>query len=100
MKKHVKILIKSSSATRWESRIKYIVPLRFYLSDVLDALEELESYCIQKQEEKTANDVRFLINVISSLKFILAIAIWHDILFQVNKTSKSMQTCGISCHEK
>ena len=96
MKKHVKILIQSPSSTRWESRIKCIVSLRFYLSDVLDALEELQSYCIQKQDGKTANDVRSPINVISSWKFILAIVIWHDILFQVNKTSKLMQTCGIS----
>ena len=96
MKKHVKILIQSSSATRWESRIKCIVSLRFYLSDVLDALEELQSYCIQKQDGKKVDDVRSLINMISSWKFILAIVIWHDILFQVNKTSKFMQTCGIS----
>ena len=88
MKKHVNISIKPPSATRWESRIKCIVPLRFYLSDVLDALEELQSYCIQKQDGKTANDVRSLINVISSWKLILAIVIWHNILFQVNKTSK------------
>ena len=66
------------------------------MSDVLDALEELQSYCIQKQDGKTANDVRSLINVISSWKFILAIVAWHDNLFQVYKTSKFMQTCGIS----
>ena len=58
------------------------------MPDVLDALEELQSYCIQKQDGKTANDVRSLINVISSWKFILAIVMWHDILFQVNKTRK------------
>ena len=89
MKKHVKTSIKSLSVTRWESRIKYIVSLRFYLSDVLDALEELQSYCIQKQDGKTANDVRSLKNVISSWKFILAIVIWHDNLFQVNKTKQT-----------
>ena len=38
LKKHVKISIKSPSATRWESPIKCIVPLQFYLSDILDAL--------------------------------------------------------------
>ena len=92
MKEHVKILIKSPSATRWESRIKCIVSLRFYLSDVLNALEELQSYCLQKQVGKTPNDVRSLINEIASWKFILVIVIWHDILFQVNKTSKFMQT--------
>ena len=96
LKKHVKISIQFPSATRWESRIKCIVTSRFYLSDVLDALEELQSYCIQKQDGKTADDVCSLINVILSWKFILAIVIWHDILFQVNKTSKFVQTCGIS----
>ena len=95
-KKLIKISIQSPSVTRWESRIKYIVSLRFYLSYLLDALEELQSYYIQKQEGKTADDVRSLINVILSWKFILAIATWHDILFQVNKTEKFMQTCGIS----
>ena len=95
MKKHVKISIQSPSATRWDSRIKCIVLLRFYLSEVLDALEELQSYCTQKQDGKTANDLCSMINVISSWKFILAIVIWHDILFQVYKTGKLMQTCGI-----
>ena len=38
LKKHVKISIQSPSATRWESRNKCIVLLRFYLPDVLDAL--------------------------------------------------------------
>ena len=96
MKKHVKTSIQSPCAARWKSRIKCIVLLQFYLSDVLEALEELQSYCIQKQDGKTTDDVCSLINVISSWKFILAIFIWHDILFQVNKTSKFMQTCGIS----
>ena len=96
VQKHVKISIQSPSATCWESRIKCIVSLRFYLSDVLDALEELQSYCIQNQDWKTSNDVCSLINAVSSWKLILAIAIWHDILFQVNKTSKFMQTCGVS----
>ena len=96
MKKHVKISIQSPSVTRWESQIKCVVWLPFYLSDVLDALEELQSYCIQKQDGKTANDVRSLKNVIPSWKFILAIVIWHDNLFQVIKTSKFMQTRGIS----
>ena len=81
MKKHVKITIQHPSATRWESQIKCIVSLRFYLSDVLDALDELQSYCIQKQDGRTTDDVRSLINVISSWKFILAIVTWHDILF-------------------
>ena len=101
MKKHVKISIQSPSTTRWESQITCIVSLRFDLSDVLDALEELQSYCTQKQDGKTANDVRSLINVILSWKFILACVMWHDILFQVNKTSRFMHLRHfIGCNKK
>ena len=96
LKKHVQLSIKSLSATRWKSRINCIVPLRFYLPDVLDALEELQHHCIQKRDGKTANEVQSLIDAVSSWKFILSLVIWHDILFQVNKASKLMQTCGIS----
>ena len=96
LKKHVQLSIKSLSATRWESRINCIVPLRFYLPDVLDALEKLQHHCIQKQDGKTANEVQSLIDAVLSWKFILSLVIWHDILFQVNKASKLMQTCGIS----
>ena len=96
LKKHVQLSIKSLSATRWESRINCIVPLRFYLPDVLDALEELQHHSIQKRDGKTANEVQSLIDAVSSWKFILSLVIWHDILFQVNKASKLMQTCGIS----
>ena len=87
MKKHVKISIKSPSATCWESRIKCIVLLRFYLSDVLDALEELQSYCIQKQDGKTADDVRSLINVISSWKFILTLL--YGMIFCFKSTKRA-----------
>ena len=88
MKEHVKISIKSSSTTRWVSRIECIVPSRFYFSDVLDAEEELQSYCIQKQDVKRDNEVRSLINLILSWKFILAIVVWRCISFQVKQTSK------------
>ena len=95
MKERVKISIKSPFTTRWVSRIECIVPSRFYFSDVLDAEEELQSYCIQKQDVKTDNDARSLINLILTWNFILAIVVWHCILFHVNKTSKLMQTCWI-----
>ena len=98
MKEHVKVSTKFPSTTRWESRIKCIVPLRFYLSDVLDALKELLSYCMQKQD---AMFVCFLINVISSWKFILVIVICTKFCF---KFSKRANLCKlrhfIGCYKK
>lgn len=96
LSKHVPLTIKSPSATRWESRIKCIAPLRFHFSNVLEALEELQGYCLEKKDGKTAAETRCLITHITSWGFVLSIVIWHDILFQINKTSKLMQTYGIS----
>ena len=44
-----------------------------------------------------SNEVKiYFSKCVLSWKFILSLVIWHDILFQVNKTSKLMQTCGFS----
>ena len=82
MKKHVKI----------DNRIKCNVPLRFCLSDVLDALEELQSYCVQKQDGKTANDVRSLINVVHHGSSVWQLLYGMIFCFKL----KNQQTCGIS----
>ena len=45
---------------------------------------------------KPVNYVRALILRIEVWSFIWSIVIWHDLLFQINKTSKAMQTFGVS----
>ena len=96
LKKNVLRSLKSQSATRWESRIHCISPLRYHLTDVVKALKELESYCLEKKNNEAINNVRKLILGFESWSFILSIAIWHDPFFQINKTSKVMQTSGVS----
>ena len=49
-----------SSATRWESRIHDISRLRYHLTDELKALKRLESYCLEKKDGETLNNVRVL----------------------------------------
>ena len=60
------------------------------------ALKELESYCLEKKNNEAVNNVRKLILGFESWSFILSIVIWHDLLFQINKTSTVMQTSGVS----
>ena len=96
LKKNVPLSLKSQSATRWESRINCISPLRYHLAEVIKALKELENYCFEKKDGQTINDVRSLILRIETWSFILSIVVWHDILFHINKTSKVMQTTGVS----
>ena len=96
LKKHVKLSIKSQSDTRWESRIKCIKPLRYNLKEVLLALKDLEAISIERKYGRAASETKSLIADLSKWSFLLSVFIWYDILFQVNKASKILQSYGVS----
>ena len=98
LKKHVELSIKSQSDTRWESRIKCIKPLRYNLKEVLLALKDLEAISIERKDGRAASETKSLIAHLSKWSFLLSVFIWHDILFQVNKASKILQSYGVSLH--
>jgi len=89
IQKHCTVFtVKQWSETRWESRINSVKALRFQLSSILNALEEVS---------ETANDLMArseavsLSNEIGNYEFILSLVIWYDILTEVNIVSKSTQ---------
>ena len=90
--------IKSQSNTRWESRIKCIKPLRYNLKEVLLALKDLEAISIERKDGRAASETKSLIAHLSKWSFLLSVFIWYDILFQVNKASKILQSYGVSLH--
>ena len=92
LKKHVELSIKSQSDTRWESRIKCIKPLRYNLKEVLLALKDLEAISIERKDGRAASETKSLIAHSSKWSFLLSVFIWYDILFQVNKASKILQS--------
>ena len=100
LKKHVELQlsIKSQSDTRWESRIKFIKPLRYNLKEVLLALKDLEAISIERKDGRAASKTKSLIADLSKWSFLLSVFIWYDILFQVNKASKILQSYGVSPH--
>ena len=98
LKKHVELSIKSQSDTRWESRIKCIKPLRYNLKEVLLALKDLEAISIERKDGRAASETKSLIAHLSKWSFLLSVFIWYDILFQVNKASKILQSYGVSLH--
>ena len=100
LKKHVELSIKSQSDTRWESRIKCIKPLRYNLKEVLLALKDLEAISIERKDGRAASETKSLIAHLSKWSFLLSVFIWYDILFQVNKASKILQSYGVSLHTK
>ena len=98
LKKHVELSIKSQSDTRRESRIKCIKPLRYNLKEVLLALKDLEAISIERKDGRAASETKPLIADLSKWSFLLSVFIWYDILFQVNKASKILQSYGVSLH--
>ena len=98
LKKHVELSIKSQSDTRWESRIKCIKPLRYNLKEVLLALKDLEAISIERKDGRAASETKSLIAHLSKWSFLLSVFIWYDILLQVNKASKILQSYGVSLH--
>lgn len=80
--------VKQWSETRWESRVNSVKALRFQLSNIIEALEEVSETA---NDSIAKSDARSLITEISTYEFILSLIIWHDILVQVNIVSKSLQ---------
>ena len=98
LKKPVELSIKSQSDTRWESRIKCIKPFRCNLKEVLLALKDLDAISIERKDGRAASETKSLIAHLSKWSFLLSVFIWYDILFQVNKASKILQSYVVSLH--
>ncbi|MGI9555911.1 MAG: DUF4371 domain-containing protein [Cyanophyceae cyanobacterium] len=96
LKEHVPSNLHRATETRWESWIKALRPLRYQLAKVIDALDALDTYAVGRADGVTAAEAKFLSAVVSSWKFMVSIAIWFDLLFEINKTSKLLQAKEMS----
>ena len=65
---------------------------------MLLALKDLEAISIERKDERAASETKSLIADLSKWSFLLSVFIWYDILFQVNKASKILQSYGVSLH--
>ncbi|XP_065644636.1 zinc finger MYM-type protein 1-like [Hydra vulgaris] len=92
----IPISVKPQSDTRWESRINCVKPLRYHLKEILEALEKLEVYALEKRDGATATEVCSLMEYMMTWPFILSIVIWYDVLYQINKSSKLLQSSTTS----
>ena len=96
LKSCIPISVKPQSDTRWESRINCVKPLRYHLKEILEALEKLEVYALEKRDGATATEVCSLMEYMMTWPFILSIVIWYDVLYQINKSSKLLQSSTTS----
>lgn len=90
LKKNVpNLTVKKSCDTRWESKIESVRALRYQIKEIRDALIEVIEIT---DDVKVKSETRSLLNVVSSYEFLLALAIWHDLLFAANTVSKNLQS--------
>ncbi|XP_065658955.1 zinc finger MYM-type protein 1-like [Hydra vulgaris] len=66
------------------------------VDEILEALEKLEEHALEKRDGATFTKVRSLTEYIRTWPFLLSIIIWHDVLFQINKSSKLLQSSATS----
>lgn len=88
--KHVSTLTaKPLSNTRWESRIEALVPLRYHIEEIYDALYEASQD--QKLDAFGRNSAVGIVRKLQTFKFLCCLVTWHNILFKINMVSKNLQ---------
>jgi len=60
------------------------------------ALSSLQEYALEKKDGITATEASELLDHVTTWPFVLTVCMWHNILFQVNKTSKLIQSPDVS----
>lgn len=88
------LTLKSVCNTRWESRINAIRPFRYQIGEIYDALIYLieDSSLIGAHGNKTKDEAKNLLTKIKNYKFICTLALWYDVLVEVNRANLSMQS--------
>jgi len=83
------LTLKSLSDTRWEYRVNSVKAIRFHISEVIEALEEVLETTNDPKSKYEAHS--FVVNELESYEFILSLVIWYEILVEVNIVSKHLQ---------
>ncbi|KAL3888791.1 hypothetical protein ACJMK2_001152 [Sinanodonta woodiana] len=89
-KKHVTGLsVKPLPETQWECRMESVKAVRYQAVEVCDALEELAE---STDDPQGKSDAESLVSQMRDYRFLVALAFWHSLLFQVNFVSKELQS--------
>ncbi|XP_065639653.1 uncharacterized protein LOC136072375 [Hydra vulgaris] len=94
LKQHVKITLKPVCSTRWQSRISAIIPLRFQLEHIYDALVNI--HLDENRDNQTKHEAQSLAKKVSRFKFICSLIVWYNILSKINIVSKIMQSLNLN----
>lgn len=100
--KHINNLtVKPLSATRWESRLDAVRAIRFQVKEIYSALLEIsqDNSLVNPSGVKSRAEAIGIINKFLSFKFLCCLVVWYDILFEINITSKMLQSISLDVSE-
>ncbi|XP_060845619.1 zinc finger MYM-type protein 1-like [Rhopalosiphum padi] len=101
-KKHVSSLtLKPLSATRWESRVDAVKAIRFQVGEVNDSLIEIveDVTLVNATGVKCRAEAQSIADKLVDYKLLCCLVIWYDVLFEINHTSKLLQSVSLNISE-
>lgn len=95
------LTVKPLSATRWESRVDAVKVIRFQLNEICDALSDIEenNTLTNVSSVKSRSEAQGILKNISNFKFVMCSVIWYDILYEINISSKLLQSPSLDLSE-
>lgn len=97
LEQHVtQLTVKSLSTTRWEARIDSVKVVRYFLPEVVNALSALEAHSVAKKDTVTLSTATSIEKELLTWRFVLCTVIWYNILYQINRISKLVQSPSVS----
>lgn len=90
------LTIKALSTTRWECRVEAVKAVRYQLPDILNALEALHDFAIEKSDSECASSASSLCRELKRWPFMVSCVVWYNVLYVINKVSKILQGPKVS----
>jgi len=102
IKTHKNLIIKPLSTTRWESRLHVVQVIRFQVKKIYSALIEIsqDDTLVNSSGVKSRAEAIGIINKFLNFKFLCCLVVWYDILFEINITSKMLQSISLDVSKK
>ncbi|KAL4152652.1 hypothetical protein QTP88_000485 [Uroleucon formosanum] len=100
--KHINNLtVKPLSGTRWESRLDAVRAIRFQIKEIYSALLEIsqDNLLVNPSGVKSRAEAIGIINKFLNFKLLCCLVVWYDILFEINITSKMLQSISLDVSE-
>lgn len=92
LKSHVNISLKPLSETRWECRANSVKAVRYQLSNVCDALQNLRE---SNTDCGLVSECQSLEHELTTFDFVVSLVVWYDILVKIHNISKVWQNVNM-----